>query len=105
MQSEMGDLLIQGSEKGKVLLETGSEYLTLRIQRRVAEGVISKEEVSVYFLEQLADGETVCRLIALNDNGEFQDESESFEQFFSSDFQDLEKLDEVRREKRKRYRE
>ncbi|MCI8636188.1 MAG: hypothetical protein HFJ05_11520 [Eubacterium sp.] len=101
MQSEMGDLLITGSENGRILLETGSEYLTLRIQRRVAEEVILKEEVTIYYIEETADGETVCRWIALDDNGDFQNTSEAFEQFFSSDFHDIEKLDEIRREKRK----
>ena len=99
MQSEMGDLLVEGSRNGKVLLETGSEYLTLRIRRRVAEGLLSKDEVSVYFLEDISEGNTVCVPLEIDDNGEFRNTSKQFRQFFSSDFIDIEKMDEIRRKK------
>lgn len=99
MQSEMGDLLIEGSKNGRILLETGSEYLMLRIRRRVAEGLIAKEEISIYYLEESKAGQTACYTIRLDDLGEFEDMPESFIQFFSSDFQDIEKINAVRREK------
>lgn len=99
MQSEMGDLLVEGAKKGNILAETGSEYLTLRIRRRIAEGKISNQDVSIYYLEESEKKETVCREIILDEDGEFQDMPESFSQFFSSDFQDIEKIDEIRRKK------
>ena len=101
MQSEMGDLLVSGAKKGYVLTETGSEYLTLRVRRRVAEGKISRGDISVYYLEDTDNQETICTEIKLDEYGEFQNIPESFARFFSSDFQDIEKLDEIRRKKRR----
>lgn len=105
MQSEMGDLLVDGSKNGNILVETGSEYLTLRIRRRVAEGVISKEEISIYYLKETEKKETVCMKIMLDENGEIQDMPESFAHFFSSDFLDIERLDEIRRNRRRYAKE
>lgn len=100
MQSEMGDLMIEGSKNGRILLETGSEYLFLRIRRRVAEGVFLKENLSVYYLEETGYGETICHKLTLDEFGEFQDPPDSFVQFFSSDYEDIERMDEIRRKKR-----
>lgn len=100
MQSEMGDLMIEGSKNGRILLETGSEYLILRIRRRVAEGLIAREDISVYYLDETGMGETECHKLALDEYGEFQNPPDSFVRFFSSDFKDIEKMDEIRRKKR-----
>ena len=101
MQSELGDLLIEGSRQGRILLETGSEYLLLRIQRRVAEEILSREEITVYFLEDNTEQGTVIYTIPIDENGNFQNTPPAFIHFFSSDYNDLEKLDDVRRKKEK----
>ena len=79
--------------------------MTLRIRRRVAEGVISKEEISIYYLKETEKKETVCMKIMLDENGEIQDMPESFAHFFSSDFLDIERLDEIRRNRRRYAKE
>ncbi len=101
MQSELGDLLIEGSRQGRILLETGSEYLLLRMQRRIAEEILSPEEITVYFLEDNTEQGTVIYTIPIDENGNFQNTPPAFIHFFSSDYNDLEKLDEVRRKKEK----
>ncbi len=98
MQSNLGDLLVQGIRRGQLLIETGSEYVILRIQRRIAESVISAKDVFMYFLD--SDSEKVsCNEILINDMGELKCENKNFKNFFSSDYEDIEKLDEARRKK------
>ena len=50
-QSLLADLLIEAWKKHRVqiLLESHSEHLLRRLQRRVAEGEISKEDIGLYF--------------------------------------------------------
>ncbi|MCT4560550.1 MAG: AAA family ATPase [Crocinitomicaceae bacterium] len=57
MQAELADLFIDMVRKknefddGKLLLiETHSEYLLKRLRRRIAEGIISSDDVGIYFL-------------------------------------------------------
>ncbi len=102
MQSEMGDCLVDGTSRGRVLVETGSEYLTLRIRRRIAEGLIRCEEVSVYFVEENEGGNTICHPILLTEYGEFANTTEKFRAFFSSDYEDMEQIDTLRRERYRR---
>jgi len=83
-------------------VETGSEYLTLRIRRRIAEGMINCQEVSVYFVEEGEDGNAICHPILLTEDGEFTNMTEKFRTFFSSDYEDMEKIDLLRREKCRR---
>lgn len=91
MQSEMGDLLIEGAKTGNVLAETGSEYILLRIQRRIAEKVLNKEKVSFYFiLDQ--NGDAKCYELQLNEYGEFINTPEKFQEFFSSDYYDMQAM-------------
>lgn len=52
-QSELGDVLLAAvKDRGvQLLVETHSEHLLRRLQRRVAEGEISHEEIVLYFVE------------------------------------------------------
>jgi len=60
VQSHLGDLFIETTksrENGKnrdiqVIIESHSEHLIRRIQRRIAEEVISPEDVAIYFIRQ-----------------------------------------------------
>ncbi|MCD8059439.1 MAG: hypothetical protein LUF88_13610 [Bacteroides fragilis] len=102
MQSEMGDLLLKGAKEGRVFTETGSEYILLRIRRRIAEGKFASENLSVYFIEDEEDKRTVCYELNVDENGEFDFLPPGFRDFFSSDFHDMERIDTLRMEK---YRE
>ena len=93
MQSEMGDLLLEGAKTGNVLAETGSEYVVLRIQRRVAEGEIDSKDISIYFLcDGMENGSTFCEKMEMNSYGEFINTPEQFKFFFSSDYFDMQAM-------------
>jgi predicted ATPase len=52
-QSELGDVLLAANRDNEVqlLVETHSEHLLRRLQRRIAEGEVSDEDVALYFVE------------------------------------------------------
>ena len=52
-QSELGDVLIAAVKDNGVqlLVESHSEHLLRRLQRRIAEGEVSHEDVALYFVE------------------------------------------------------
>jgi predicted ATPase len=70
-QAPLADLFIgtalQG--QGSVLVETHSEPILLRIQRRVAEGVLPANRVALYFIDVTATGSRL-RPVGLHPNGE-----------------------------------
>lgn len=81
VQAEMGDLFIEAAleRKRSFLIETHSEHLVLRMQRRIRQtgkgephkGIpITGNEVAVYFVNQ-EDGQTRIRRIDIDKNGEF----------------------------------
>ena len=68
-QNQLGDLLIDVSrENKKLLVETHSEHLLMRIQRRIADGLIDAEQVSLYYCEPTKEG-TKIRRIEIDDFG------------------------------------
>jgi hypothetical protein len=81
VQAEMGDLFIESAlqRKRRFLIETHSEHLVLRLQRRIRQtgkgqltrGIpITGNDVAVYFVNQ-EDGQTKIRRIDIDKNGEF----------------------------------
>lgn len=52
-QAALADVIIQAAvhRNVQVLLESHSEHLLLRLQRRIAEGAISSEDVRLYFCD------------------------------------------------------
>lgn len=78
LQGNLADLLIASTSKegsaNQVLIETHSEHMVLRLQRRIREGIITPEHVSIVYVDQNADGETTTSRLRLNDKGEFIDE-------------------------------
>jgi predicted ATPase len=78
LQAEMGDLLIDIAKTGKrLIIETHSEHMLLRIQRRIAEGLIPKEDVAVYYFELKEDGAEITQL-ELDRFGRFSNWPEGF---------------------------
>jgi len=74
LQAALGDLFIEISREQKTLLvETHSEHLLTRIQRRVAEGILDKSNVAIYYFEATHAG-CLIREIRLNDLGQFEAE-------------------------------
>lgn len=89
VQSSLGDLLIEAACKRKVVVETHSENIMLRVQKRIVENNdIDKNFARIYFIHEV-NGETVCEPIQFNEYGDFIDCSPEFTQFFSDGFKDV----------------
>jgi predicted ATPase len=62
-QATLGDLLIDISrENKKILIETHSEHLLMRIQRRIAERKIDAKEVALYYCKQSSKGTRIKQI-------------------------------------------
>jgi hypothetical protein len=74
LQAHMADLFIDSVDKEKGnnqwVIETHSEALMLRLQRRIRTGKISKDLVSVLYVDVGEDGARVTKL-PLDDDGDF----------------------------------
>jgi len=70
-QAPLADLFIKTALQGhgSLLVETHSEPILLRIQRRVAEGVLPNDRVALYFIDVTAEGSQL-RTVGLQPNGE-----------------------------------
>lgn len=77
LQAELGDLLIEAAEpplQNQFLIETHSEHLMLRIQKRVRQGRLDPSSVAVLFVEPLANGNASIIRLRLDEQGDFLDE-------------------------------
>ena len=74
LQSTLADLFVEMAKTDhRVIVETHSEHLLLRLRRLIAKGAIEHSKVAVYFVEQ-RDGESKIREIKLGDNGSIERE-------------------------------
>ncbi len=71
---EVGDLLAEAVEEGKrLVVETHSEHLVLRIRRRIADGKLSADQVALYFVERShKGGRSTLKRIPLNELGQLE---------------------------------
>jgi hypothetical protein len=78
LQAQLADLLIESTaEEGRAnqfLVETHSEHLVLRLQRRIREGSLSPDRVNVIYVDQAEGGTTRCSHLRLDKHGDFLDE-------------------------------
>jgi hypothetical protein len=92
-QAELGDMLVAIARRGvRMLVETHSEHLLLRLQRRIAESNFSDSpnclkpnEIAVYFIEHLEDQSRVHR-VSVNSTGAFVKPPQGLNSFFSDDY-------------------
>jgi predicted ATPase len=80
-QADLGDLFVQAVKDGtkQLLVETHSEHLLLRLRRRVAEGVINPDHVSVLFVEKDEKSrQAKVRRLELSRNGHFEEWPDGF---------------------------
>jgi AAA ATPase domain len=70
-QAPLADLFITTALQGRgsLLIETHSEPILLRVQRRVAEGVLPHDRVALYFVDVTEEGSQL-RAVGLQPNGE-----------------------------------
>lgn len=76
LQADLGDLLIEASKeplRNQFIIETHSEHLALRLQRRVREKVISPHAISIVYVSRGPNGATVQPL-RLDEEGDFMDD-------------------------------
>lgn len=89
LQGDLADVFIEtsiGSEQNNsYIIETHSEAIIRRLMRRVREGKISKDDISIVYVESGAEGSTVTH-IHLDDDGDLIDEWPNG--FFEEGFRD-----------------
>ena len=86
-QSVVTDFLISRANDGvRVVIESHSEHVLLRLRRRIAEGTLLAHEVAVYFVDS-CDGTTTMRQISLGSHAEL-DRDEWPKGFFEDQLDD-----------------
>jgi predicted ATPase len=84
VQAELADLFIEVSKGKTVIVESHSEHLLLRLQRRIAERVISPDEVAIYYFDPSPNGTNIRRLL-LDEDGSLKEWPPGF---FEEDYQE-----------------
>ncbi|MDO4804042.1 MAG: hypothetical protein Q4A32_04400 [Lachnospiraceae bacterium] len=89
VHGEICDLLINTSKTRNIVVETHSENMLLRLQRRIAEkNDICPDMATIYFIMDSEEG-TVSHKISFDEYGDLVNEPEEFKRFFSSSFEDV----------------
>ena len=85
IQAELGDFFIQLCESNRVILiETHSEHIISRIQRRVADRTLNSEDVIMYYISK-NNNKSKINEISISNSGQFSYWPEGF---FQDDFED-----------------
>ena len=90
VQSGLGDLIINAMQDRnlQIIVESHSEQLLSRLQRRIAEEKVSGESMRIYFTE-MKDGESVANHLELNEYGYIKNWPENF---FGDEFGEICKM-------------
>jgi predicted ATPase len=91
LQANLADFFIDTTTRNNKLrwiLETHSESLILRIQRRIKEGRIKPEDISINYVNSIKGGHSVIKELRLDSDGDFIDEWPDgfFEESFNERF-------------------
>ena len=99
-QSALGDALLAAvkTDGTQLLVETHSDRLLHRIQRRIAEGHAAKDEVAVHFIEA-CQGKTEIRELVIDEYGNIANWPKGF---FGDDMDDLASMTKAAAERRTR---
>jgi len=91
MQAGVADYIVHTVQRANTpsswLIETHSEAMMLRIQRRIREGKLDHNDVTVLYVGRIDDRGSVIEELRLNEHGEFIDEWPGG--FFEMDFDDI----------------
>ena len=100
VQSQLADLLIEviTERKLQILVESHSEHLLNRLQRRVAEEKIAADQTALYFCRYIDGASKIDKL----DMDEFGNITNWPENFFGDEMGDLFAMTEAQRERQKR---
>lgn len=89
LQGDLADFFIDMKNEGKqFLIETHSEHLLLRFQRRIAERKLSYEDIAIYYFEMKEEGTDITE-IKLDVNGTLKKMPKGF---FEEDLDDSSKM-------------
>ncbi|MBR7791687.1 DUF3696 domain-containing protein [Undibacterium sp. FT147W] len=62
-QAELGDFFIELNNKGvQSIVETHSEHMILRLQKRIAERVLNPKDIYIYYVNPTPNGKEIIRL-------------------------------------------
>jgi predicted ATPase len=85
IQSELGDFFTQINDPNlSLLIETHSEHILTRLQRRVADGTLDPKEIVIYFISNEQNSSKIKNL-SISKRGEFDYWPEGF---FQDDYED-----------------
>jgi len=106
VQSHLGDLFLEaikmkenGADRNtQIVVESHSEHLIRRIQRRIAEGAVSPDDVAIYFIHHGKDG---AKMEALNIDL-FGNVTNWPNNFFGDELEDLMAMTKAARERKMR---
>jgi predicted ATPase len=98
-QAELGDLFIQVAKQHNVrlIIETHSEHLLLRLRRRIAETtakmitaseMLNSEDVKLYYVDKVK-GKSISTPVEIDDLGSIVDPSGRFKNFFADDAREV----------------
>ncbi len=76
LQADLADLLIEATKeprRNQFIIETHSEHLALRLQRRVRDKTISPNDISIVYVSRGPNG-AVVQPLRLDEDGDFMDE-------------------------------
>ncbi|MHA6751534.1 DUF3696 domain-containing protein [Dermacoccus nishinomiyaensis] len=78
LQARLADLFIDSTRAedraNQLIVETHSEHLMLRLQRRIREGDLDPEDLCVLYVDQDEEGAAMVRRLRIDDEGDFIDE-------------------------------
>ena len=73
LQAQIADLLVDTCNRKQWIVETHSELLARRIQRRIAEGTIDPNDVSIIYVDPDGDS-SVVKILEIDKDGDWADE-------------------------------
>ena len=76
LQADLGDLFVESirePRRNQFIIETHSEHLALRLQRRVREKVLSPQDISIVYVSRGREGAEV-KPLRLDEAGDFMDD-------------------------------
>ena len=85
IQAQLGDLFIEIADSNmSLLIETHSEHIISRVQRRVADETLKPEDISIYFISKNKN-KSIVKKISMSPNGTFDYWPDGF---FQDDYND-----------------
>lgn len=78
LQARLADLFIDSTSVAgrgnQLIVETHSEHVLLRVQRRIREGSLTSDDVAVIYVDQDESGVATVQRLRLDGDGDFLDE-------------------------------